>query len=374
MAKPVWYELRPYRTDTDVGEDSMLKLLDHLDKFLIVIYRDESSKIRIYVRTLTQHLSTISTLKGMEAIYCNEYPPDLNGMTVYKKYGMRRHCAYSIIPKNMIVTSIYRAMGNMSGCAFLTLNLRKVDAAPPINDFIATCNRGQNPESKLTNALSTGKSEKKASHVSKMTLAREKLASRNLFLCRMFSGVKVSGDDKIIEAVFPSRAFISKKIDQKQLKKDIVRNIGFPLFGGDKNLVLSDSEIFGFLSLPNNDDISNVEFDIGRLSSTASGLAEGSFGTESEKIQEGTIQQEDFSESEDSQVPVEDSGVLRRCNNRLRPILIKCGKIIHKVGQNLNLYLRRCNNRLRPILIKCGKIIHKVGQNLNLYLRRKNNV
>ena len=322
MAKPVWYELRPYRTDTDVGEDNMLKILDHLDKFLIVIYRDESSKIRIYVRTLEQHLSTISTLKGMEAIYCNEYPPDLNGMTVYKKYGMRRHCAYSIIPKNMIVTSIYRAMGNMSGCAFLALYMRKVDAAPPINAFIATCNQGQNPESKLTNMLSTGKSEKKASHVSKMALAREKLASRNLFLCKMFSGVEVSGEDKIIEAIFPAKAFKSKKTDQKQFKKDIVRNIGFPLFGGDKKLVLSDSEIFGFLLLPNNDDISNVEFDIGRLSSTASGLAEGSFGTESEKIPEDTIlnaesktvpestfKQGDFStDSDPSQdVPVEDS-------------------------------------------------------------------
>ncbi len=278
-----WFELKPFQTDSDSASvENLDRIIDHLDKMLLVIYRDAEGTVRIYVRTDDSYSAVLTTLEGIEAVATQDnLGPDMGGLH-YTKYAMKRHCANPISPKTMVSASIYRIITKTSGRAFLAVYLRRTQTPMQIKQYISMLDAGQNPESMFHGVLTGphgifgGEAGKKtALKMQKMALAREKIATRNLFMCRIITGVSTKRDEKTLRSVFPTGALAGKSMGEKGLEAAISGNISQPFFGGNRSVILNDEELHSFLSMPSNRDIDTVEFDQGRMPSSSSGLVEG---------------------------------------------------------------------------------------------------
>ena len=278
-----WFELKPFQTDSDSASvENLDRIIDHLDKMLLVIYRDAEGTVRIYVRTDDSYSAVLTTLEGIEAVATQDnLGPDMGGLH-YTKYAMKHHCANPISPKTMVSASIYRIITKTSGRAFLAVYLRRTQTPMQIKQYISMLDAGQNPESMFHGVL-TGPhgifggaaGKKTALKMQKMALAREKIATRNLFMCRIITGVSTKRDEKTLRSVFPTGALAGKGMGEKGLETTISGNISQPFFGGNRSVILNDEELHSFLSMPSNRDIDTVEFEQGRMPSSSSGLVEG---------------------------------------------------------------------------------------------------
>ena len=305
--RQAWYELRPYRT-TDTGDDAvaeanMRKILNHLDKFLLVLSRGDDAVVRIHVRASDGHRTALDDLEGMEVLRCAPVVVDgggdggkgkgkgdgsdndqsgilLAGYARYAKYATMRHCAVPLIPKTVEKVSMYRLLaGEMSGRACVALYARKTAAVPhPIGSYIAALDGGRSPEGiggMLSAWFSAERKTPSARQREKMQDARQKLATGNLFVCRMVTCAASPGDERAIRGAFPSLAFRPRAIGQGAARRLAAGRISLPMFGASRSLVLSDEEIMSFMSMPNNKDIDTVGFDLGRMASHAAGLRGG---------------------------------------------------------------------------------------------------
>ncbi len=278
FVKTEWFEMRPFRTKAETSEDNMYLILEHIQKFLLVIYLDDTV-VRIFVRTDTRELATLSNLAGIEIIATET--PKLHGIKHYRKYLLKRHCALPISPKRMDITSIYRVIGNLvESPAFISLYAKKIPMSPMISSYISTLSRGEDAEGimrYITPYLLTSTPTAKkpsATKTEKIRLAREKIASRALFNCKITIGAQSKMDADSMAGIMPSGAFSSRHIKSKDLIGQIKGNVNPPTFGASKFPVLNAEEITGFLRFPTNEDISSVEFEIGKIPSQSSGLEE----------------------------------------------------------------------------------------------------
>ncbi len=273
MLNAQWYELRPYRTDSDTsGEDNMMRVLDHVREFLMAVIK-EGSTTRIFLRAEEANRATLLALEGTEVLASPG--PDLAGFASYSSYSTARHCAEVITPKQMEPISMYGTLANQtSDSAFFALHARKSQNPQPVRQYISTLERGQDPSSamrflsKATKTVSGAKRDRIAS-------AREKLGTRNIFVCRLVSGAMNPDDGSVIGGGFPSGAFRRKRVSEKRAMADMHGRCGIPFLGASRVPILADFEIMSFLSFPSNHDTMTVEFDVGRMASKSSGLGEG---------------------------------------------------------------------------------------------------
>ena len=68
MHPEMWRELRPYKTDDDMGEVNMHVAMDHLERFLGVVARDGHGKVRLLVRVPERSAAVLETFDGIESV------------------------------------------------------------------------------------------------------------------------------------------------------------------------------------------------------------------------------------------------------------------------------------------------------------------
>ena len=271
-----WTELRPFHPEDDhASEINLKKILDHIDAFLLVLMRDRQGVVRTYVRTASRHRATLDMLDGLEAVAAQQAPV-ISGFATFRRYVTKRHCALSVVPAEMERTSIYRLLGHeVEQDSCLVFNARKTDSPTPITEFVRCIDRGINPES-ISRLWSSGKTRVSQRLRTKMAEANRKLQTRNMFACRIYTCTHSLADTRTIEDVFPARAFRQKKASLKSVLKGTGSSVRIPMFGASHMPILSDTEILGFLAMPDLDDLADVNFDFGQLRSKAAGVPEGS--------------------------------------------------------------------------------------------------
>ena len=255
----------------------MYKVLEHLEKFLFVIFRKDK-KVKLYMRTAEHNSATLMDLQGIEVIRCGN-KPDMESLFVYHVYNMRRHCANPIIPKKMIPTSIFKTIGgHTTNDCLLMLYAQKIPSSQVINSYISRLSKGENPESImgwLAGWLTSKSGKPSPSQREKISLAKDKLSTRSLFRCRMLTGTSCIHDKKLLTGIFPAGSISSRKIKPQKIRSKISGSIKEPFFRPSKSLILNDDEITSFVLFPSNTDIDAVGFEFGKMPSRVSGFEEG---------------------------------------------------------------------------------------------------
>ncbi|ABK77322.1 hypothetical protein CENSYa_0689 [Cenarchaeum symbiosum A] len=277
--KHSWNELRPFRVGEDSrvsrGDANMHRILDHIERFLLVISRDSGGKVRVHIRAGPRHRSTLDGLEGMEAVPCKSF--DFAGYTVYSRYSLRRHCSVPIAHREAQRTSLYRTLGlGVPSPAYLAIYARKMDTSSAITAYIRCIERGLPPEGILRH-ISAGSARAKVSSRGRARIkdAQEKLAGRLLF-CKMSTGASSASEEGAIQGVLPARAFAAKRSGYRAVSGAHSGRLSPPWLGGSKSIILSDVELLSFLSMPDDSDMENINFEFGRLQSGSAGLRDGS--------------------------------------------------------------------------------------------------
>ena len=309
MAISTWFELKPFRTDSPTsGFDNMLKILEHLEKFLFLIYKEERA-IRIFIKAGEDLKATLSDLEGVEFITAES--PELGHLNFYKTYYTKKHCAYLIAGKDTHLTSAYHTLGNViTKPSFLAFYVRKAKGSPQISSFISKLSHGKEPESsmdKMMDVVSSVMSNPQSKNPSmgqkrKIREAESKLASGKIYYARMVVGASTKEDEDIIFGMFPSDAFVAKRIKLKEIAKNLKGSLNPPSwppgkFGGNHMLVLNSDEITSFLQMPSNDDITSGKFEIGSIPTEASGTREGTVSGANAETDESDDTEEDMVDS-----------------------------------------------------------------------------
>ena len=273
MKPEEWRELRPYKTDDDKGERNMHVLMDHLERFLAVVCRDEHGKVRLFIRVPEQSAAILETLDGIESVMAE--PFDFAAYHKYREYRMARHCAAPVRVTEPM--SAYRTLDvQVADPSFLAVRARRIHSSPPINEYIRLMERGVNPEGFLR-LFSAGSREYRPTYAARQKIkdAQDKLATGTLFLCRMFAGASSIEDVRSIGASLPGRSFREHSRKPKDMRKITREALNLPTFGGHKMIVLSNAEMLSMVSMPTDGDIDTVNFEFGRVASKAAGLRDG---------------------------------------------------------------------------------------------------
>lgn len=273
MKAEMWRELRPYKTDEDMGEVNMHVAMDHLERFLAVVARDRHAKVRLYVRVPEQSAAVLETLDGIESVMCE--PFDFGSYERYREYRMARHCASQVrVTERM---SAYRTLDvQVAEPSFLALRARRINSAVPINEYIRMMERGVNPEGFLR-FLAAGSRDYRPTYSARTKIkdAQDKIATGTLFLCRLFAGADTLEDVLSIGASLPANSFAEHKRKAKDMRKIVREGLVLPTFGASKSVILSNAEMLSILTMPTIHDIDGVNFEFGKVASKAAGLRDG---------------------------------------------------------------------------------------------------
>ena len=274
MQPEMWRELRPYKTDDDKGERNMHLLMDHMPRFLAVVARDGHGKVRMFIRVPEQSAPVLDTLDGIESVMAE--PFDFESYERYKEYRMARHCASPVrVTERM---SAYRTLDvQVADPSFLAIRARRMNAAPPINEYIRLMERGVNPEG-FMRFLSTGSREYRPTYAARTKIkdAQDKIATGTMFLCRMFAGATTVEDVLSIGASLPAGAFREHSRKAKDMRGIARGPLSLPSFGANRSVILSNEEMLSVLTMPTDSDIDTTNFEFGKIASRAAGLRDGS--------------------------------------------------------------------------------------------------
>ena len=288
-----WFYMRPFKSDNEkADEENMLKILDHLDDFLIIVAKT-GDKTGIYIMAEEENRSVMGTMEGIEIGLTDA--PNVSTFSHYTKYVPRIHPAYSIIPKNMVPTSIYRSIGQTATDVFIALYVKKATHVQPIRSHLSYLQKGIDPNSFLR-FIATPKQKISPLKQEKIQNIKEKLASKNLFVCTMITGTMGKSDERVIASNFPSKAFKPIKIKFEDAEKLLTAR---PKVNGSKTLALSDEEILSFFRMPSNTDVDMVEFEMGALDAKSSGMGGGEMSS-MESDMTFTETDEEFKPKEDN--------------------------------------------------------------------------
>ena len=273
MKPEIWRELRPYKTDESKGEVNMHVAMDHLERFLAVVARDDHGKVRLHVRVPEQSAAVLETLDGIESVMCE--PFDFASYGKYREYRMARHCASQVrVTERM---SAYRTLDvQVAGPSFLAIRARRINAAVPINEYIRLMERGVNPEG-IMRFFSAGSREYRPTYAARTKIkdAQEKIATGTLFLCRLFAGADTLEDVQSIGSSLPANSFSEHMRKAKDMRKITREALTLPSFGAHKSVILSNAEMLSILTMPTDHDIDSVNFEFGKVASKAAGLRDG---------------------------------------------------------------------------------------------------
>lgn len=270
MPKLQWYELCPYMNQSDSTD--MEVILDHIPEFIITILK-EKSRVHIYIRIPKERLPLLDSLDMVEPIQSD--PPKLSyGYKHIYRYATTQHCALPITPDNTSRTSIYQVMGDsVSDTAYLMLSLKKASYHPQIYHYIRRLQRAQSPGvSGVVSEFMGSRGKPGPGHLHNIALAQKKASSRHLFRAHIVVAAKTISDIVAIESVFPSMSFRrASSPKHKEIERISSRGPGQPIFGGAHSPILSDKELLSFVHLPDEEDMSAVPMNFGRLSSHSGG-------------------------------------------------------------------------------------------------------
>ncbi len=268
-----WYELKPFAPEDDGADTAnMRRVIDHVSGILLVVCRDAEGLIRIYVMTRKENRGVLSSLDGIETIPAARPPFEYRQC---RRYSMKRHCAVPITPKETERVSIYRLFDSqVSDQACLAIHLRKIKAAGPINDYITRLDRGL-PAEGIGRWIYTKPAKPSMMQREKVKAAQVKISGRNLFLCTMAVCTTSLQEMRTVETIFPAMAFAGKQIKPEKILQYITGLPSIPMFNGSRSIILSDGEIMSFLAMPDRDDVSQVNFELGSMASKSAGLRSG---------------------------------------------------------------------------------------------------
>lgn len=273
MKREMWREMRPYKSDDDKGERNMHVIMDHIDRFLLVVSRDAHGKVRLHARVPEASAPVLETLDGIESVMAE--PFDFGSYTDYLEFRMARHCASPVRVTER--SSAYRTLDvQVADPSFLAVRGRRVRSAAPISEYIRLMERGVNPEGLLRH-FSAGSRAYRPSYASRQKIkdAQEKISTGSLFLCRLFAGASTGEDVRSIGASLPAGAFQPRRRRAKDMRKMSAGPMSLPSFGANKTVILSNVEMLSLLTMPTDADIDGLNFEFGRVASKAAGLRDG---------------------------------------------------------------------------------------------------
>lgn len=253
-----WYELCPHE---GVGDDTDT-ILDHIHEFVLHVGR-RSHGVRIHIRTHSRYRVLLDSLGRVESI--PDRIPEI-GWPVSYRYQTARHTALPVAPSNATKVSIYRILADaVSEDASLTISARRAILHPRISRYIQSQERGLPADGMLAMIyrLAGSRSAPGPSHIRNAGRARKKADSRHLFRCNVIIGAASYTDVLALESVFPTMAFVRRKIRPKTVPRLIRQGPGEPILGGSRAPILSDAEIKSFVSLPDDTDMASVPLNMG---------------------------------------------------------------------------------------------------------------
>ena len=253
-----WFELRPHEGE---GDDTDT-ILDHIHEFVLYVGR-ESHNVRIHIRTYSRYRVLLDSLGRVESI--PNVSPNMSLPVLYR-YQTARHTALPVAPSDASRVSIYRILADaISDDATLMISARRATIYPRMSGYIQSQERGLPAEGILSviYRFLGSKSIPGPSHIRNAARARKKADSRHLFRCNIIIGAASFTDVLALESVFPTMAFVRKKIRPRALSGYVKRGPGEPLLGGSNAPILSDTEIKSFVSLPDDADMASVPLNMG---------------------------------------------------------------------------------------------------------------
>ena len=274
-----WHELRPYMAEEqqrDASSNLLSDIMDHIPKLLVVIQKDSTSKIRIYVHIDQRYATVLETLEGLETVQGDG--PTLGQFA--RRYKTRRHTALPIADEKTKPASIYAALNARAGHgAALAVALKKTTHSQTVSTYIRDLEQGM-PTEGLSRVLAMffSSSRPKGSKIpetrqQKITKAKSKSSSIRLFLGTILTFANTVGDLRILESVFPSGAFVGDRIDAKKAEKEMLKTPSTPWIHGAANKpVLSDVELLSFLRMPDPTDIKTTNMEAGQRRTYSSGV------------------------------------------------------------------------------------------------------
>ena len=217
-----WYDILPYKKNEE-DMNGIKALLDHVGRFIIVIYRTDAGKVGISVAAQKTMATPIMVLDGMEVVVRD--PFDFENYKKYRRYKHKRHCAIPISARDSDLESLYRILDReVEGQAFLAVNVKKTASMSRIYSYIRCMENGQSPGA-MSAVMSMVSAPSKTTSISAMRQnriqnAKSKIAqSTHLFSCEIICGGMGKADLQAMEAVFPFDAFKGDGINAKKTKK-----------------------------------------------------------------------------------------------------------------------------------------------------------
>lgn len=253
-----WFELRPHE---GVGDD-IDTILDHIHEFVLYLGR-ESHGIRIHIRTHRRYSVLLDSLERLESI--PDTPPKI-GWPILYRYQTIRHTALPVAPSDAARVSVYRILADaISEDASLIISARRSTLHPRISGYIRSQKRGIPSDGivAMMYRMMGSRYTPGPSHIRNAACARKKADSRHLFRCSVIIGAASLTDVLALESVFPTMAFVRKKMRPKAISKLIRQGPAEPFLGGSKSPILSDTEIKSFISLPDDADMASVPLHMG---------------------------------------------------------------------------------------------------------------
>ncbi len=269
-----WYDILPYKKGED-DINGIKALLDHVGNFVIVIHRGDSGEVGISIGARKEMSTAITMLDGMEVMVRDEF--DFERYKKYRRYKHKRHCAIPISGRDADLESLYGILDReVSGLAFLAVNIRKTASMARVYSYIRCMENGQSPGA-MSSVMSMMSTPSKTKNISAMRQnriqnAKTKIAqSTHLFSCEIICGGTGTEDLQAMETVFPFDAFKSGRINAKKAKKLLVGKPSPPMFGGSTHPLLSEAELLSFLGFPSDEDLLKTNLRHGKTTSYTSG-------------------------------------------------------------------------------------------------------
>ena len=269
-----WYDILPYKKNEE-DMNGIKALLDHVGRFIIVIYRTDAGKVGISVAAQKTMATPIMVLDGMEVVVMD--PFDFENYKKYRRYKHKRHCAIPISARDSDLESLYRILDReVEGQAFLAVNVKKTASMSRIYSYIRCMENGQSPGA-MSAVMSMMSAPSKTKNISAMRQnriqnAKSKIAqSTHLFSCEIICGGMGTTDLQAMESVFPFDAFKGCGINAKKAKKLMAGNPSPSMFGGSTHPLLSETELLSFLGFPSEEDMLKTNLKHGKTTSYTSG-------------------------------------------------------------------------------------------------------
>ena len=266
-AKFAWFEIRPYATEEDNDYVNNIKrLIDHSNRFMIIIMFDINQKIRLFVGVKKQFISVLDNMVGIEPIATEM--PKLNRFKRYAKYKMKKHHALPIASDDTTYSSMYQIMdSDMQESGFFAIHCNKTMQLYTINEYVRNLERGIDPEGMLgfiETFFDSNSNPRTPSYRRERIkqLVRSKTGQdKKIFICNMFTGTMSLNDTRVIESVFPASAFVRKGgIKRSNIMGKVKSMPALPMFFGKRALLISELELMSFLRFPEQADmITNLQ-------------------------------------------------------------------------------------------------------------------